>query len=332
MSSMSLSTARQASEKAPHPTTSLRKQHGAPTDGRMLFIWWRDFSRAHRLLIALTSLNVRGLSAVRLRLSRVKDFHMTITGPVKIGFALALFALWTFATWWFEGRIQTFSRPDAVFDRLVYTVVANIIIGVAAATALLRFLTRGSAHGRLMSGFASWQRTAVWAPLGFAIGLGLYFAQGAPSSEPIVLLNAYSQVFVVSTAEVVVCWSLVAATVALRIDASKRIAIPLAAVVASLLFGAYHFAHSAPFNTIGMVGFLSAIGLLTSIVFFLSHDVYATILFHNFLGTFGVVQALAAQDNLSAFQTVQAPLVGTAIVALLVLIAADTLIIRLRAS
>ena len=130
------------------------------------------------------------------------------------------------------------------------------------------------------------------------------------------MLNAYSQVFVVSMAEVVVCWSVAATMVALGIKASKWVAIPVAAAVASLLFGAYHFAHSPPFNTVGMVSFLSVIGLLTSAVFFVSRDVYATILFHNFLGMFGVVQALAAQDKLAVFQTVQAPLVGTALVAL----------------
>lgn len=253
---------------------------------------------------------------------------MAFTGPGRILSALALFIVWTFATWWFEGRIQTLSRPDAVLDRLVYTVVANVVIGIAVAALLLRFLLGGNAEGRSLAGFASWRRTLLWAPLGFAAGLGLYLALGAPASDPVVLLNAYSQVFVVSMAEVVVCWSVVAAMVALGIGASKRITIPVAAVVASLLFGVYHFAHSAPFNQIGMVGFLSAIGLLTSAVFFLSRDVYATILFHNFLGTLGVVQALAAQDGLSAFQTLQVPLIGTALLALLVLVAADLLLIR----
>jgi hypothetical protein len=77
-----------------------------------------------------------------------------------------------------------------------------------------------------------------------------------------------------------------------------------------------------------MVAFLSVIGLVTSVVFFVSRDVYATILFHNFLGTFGVVQALAAQDNLASFTSVQWPLICTAIIALLALIVADLLLIR----
>lgn len=250
------------------------------------------------------------------------------TSAARIAWAVGFMGLWTLGTWWFEGRIGTFSRPDSVIDRLIYTGVVNILIGVVAAVTLLGVLTRDDAKGRAFAGFDSWRRTALWAPLGFAVGLGLYFGQGAPSTDPVVLLNAYSQVFVVSMAEVIVCWSLVATMFVRGIDASNWIAIPVAAVLASLLFGVYHFAHSAPFNTIGMVAFLSVIGLLTSAVFFLSGDIYGTILFHNFLGMFGVVQALAAQDNLAAFESVQVPLVVTAVIALLVLIAADRLILR----
>lgn len=236
--------------------------------------------------------------------------------------------MWTLATWWFEGRIRTFSRPDAVLDRLVYAVVANVVIGVFAAAALLRFLTRDDPGGRALAGFGSWRRTAFRAPLAFAAGFGLYVVQGAPATGPVVLLNAYAQVFVVSVAEVMVCWSVLGTMVALGIDAPKWAAFSVAAIVASAVFGVYHFAHSAPFNTVGMVGLLSALGLLTSIVFFLSRDVYATILFHNFLGTFGVVQALAAQGKLDAFQTVEVPLVVTALAALCVLIGADRWLVR----
>lgn len=248
---------------------------------------------------------------------------MTVSSTSRVVWALGLFALWTFATWWFEGRINALARPAAVIDRLVYTSVANILIGVVVAVVLLRLLTRDDPAGRALAGFSSWRRTALWAPLGLIAGLGLYVLQGAPSTDPVVLLNAYSQVFVVSMAEVIVCWSVVAAMIAFSIDASKWIALPVAAITASLLFGIYHFAHSAPFNTVGMVAFLSVIGLLTSLVFFVSRDVYATILFHNFLGTFGVVQALAAQDNLATFTSVQWPLIGTAFVALLALIVVD---------
>ena len=64
-----------------------------------------------------------------------------------------------------------------------------------------------------------------------------------------------------------------------------------AAVAASLLFGVYHFAQSAPFNDAGMVAFLTGIGLATSAWWFLSRDAYGTAVFHNFFGVTAVAVA-----------------------------------------
>ena len=47
-----------------------------------------------------------------------------------------------------------------------------------------------------------------------------------------------------------------------------------------------------------MVALLTGVGFVTSAFFFLSRDIYATIVFHNFLGVFGVAQALAASGRL----------------------------------
>jgi len=193
---------------------------------------------------------------------------------------------------------------------------------------LLRWALSTSVMEWKTAGFGSFGRSVVWVPLGTVLGLVLFFGQGAPSTDPIVILNAFSQVFVVSAAEVLVCWSVVAGILALVINRSRWIAFPIAGIVASILFGIYHFAHSAPFNTMPMVAFLGMIGLLTSIFFFASRDVYATIVFHTFLGVFGVVRAAVAQDNFTSFETLQAPLVASALVALVVLIALDALLRR----
>jgi hypothetical protein len=253
---------------------------------------------------------------------------MPVNSVRIISWSVGLWLLWTLTTWWFEGRIGTFRRPDAVVDRLIYTAIANILIGVVGAALLLRYLLGDDAARLGHVGFGPLRRTAIWIPVGLALGLALYFGQGAPSTEPVVLLNAFAQVFVVSMAEVVICWALVGGMVALGIGGPRWVSITAAIVVASLLFGVYHFAHSAPFNTVRMVAFLSVIGLVTSAFFFVSRDVYATILFHNFLGVFGVVQALAAGQNIAAFQTPQVPLIATALVALAVLVAMDLMVIR----
>jgi len=253
--------------------------------------------------------------------------------------ALSLFIVWTVATWLLEGRIQTFLRPEAVIDRLIYVVVANLLIGIVGTGLVLRFAFASGGVDQSSTGFGARRPSAIWIATGIAIGLGLYLVQGAPSFDPIVIVNAYAQVFAVSVAEVLVCWAAVGGILWGAFGESQRlpgastsysrwIAAVAAAVIASALFGLYHFGHSPPFNRIGMVVFLSFIGLWTSAFFFISRDVYATIAFHNFLGVLGVVQALAAADQLATFATLQVPLLGTAIVALLVLIGMDVFVIR----
>lgn len=244
-----------------------------------------------------------------------------------IAAALCLWAIWTFATWWFEGRIGTFARPDAVADRLIYTGVVNVLIGIVGGALTLRYLLRNGALTKLDARLGRPAQTLLWVLVAFALGLTAYLGQGAPSVDAIVILNAFSQVLVVSIAEVVVCWAVVGGVLASTIFERNWLSIPTAALVASVLFGLYHFAHSAPFNTVGMVGFLTVIGLLTSAIFFVSRNVYATIVFHNFLGVFGVLNAMAAQDNLAAFQALQWPLVGTAAMALGVLVLVHSLLI-----
>jgi hypothetical protein len=126
----------------------------------------------------------------------------------------------------------------------------------------------------------------------------------------------------------VVCWTLVGGTIILGLRSIGQMHLAIAAITCSLLFGAYHFAHSAPFNTLRMVAIRSAIGLLTSAVFILTRDVYATLLFHNFLGTLGVIRALAAQNTLEQFATSRRLLIAVAIAGFSTLAAAEVFIVR----
>jgi hypothetical protein len=128
----------------------------------------------------------------------------------------------------------------------------------------------------------------------------------------------------VSFAEVVVCWALVGVSFeALARPKGKLIAILVGIITANLLFAVYHFAHSAPFNQLNMVLFLLIPGLLTSLVYFLGRDIYATILFHNFLGMTGVMQNI----DLTFFSQPLYPLYGLALISVLALIGADLLLV-----
>jgi hypothetical protein len=256
------------------------------------------------------------------------DLHRKFSGSA-LAAALVLFAVWTLATWVLEGRIDTLLRPEAVVDRAIYAIVANLLIGIAVAMAVLRMLIRKGWLTRRTAGFGRFTPSAVRLAMAFGLGLGFYMLQGAPSLEPLVLLNAFCQVLVVSAAEVVVCWAVVGATVKSLLEPRGRaVSIIGAALAASVLFGLYHFAHSAPFNTPGMVALLSVVGLVTSAVFFITRDVYATIIFHNFLGVFGVVQALAASGQLGAYADPQPSLLIMAAATIALLELADWMMLR----
>jgi hypothetical protein len=253
----------------------------------------------------------------------------SILPPAAAAVALALFGLWTLATWLLEGRTGTLLRPEAVADRIVYAVVANLLIGVVVAVAILRVLVRRNAVTRAATGFGRAAPAPVPLAVAAALGIAFYAVQGAPSLDLAVLTNAFAQVLVVSTAEVIVCWAVLAAAVeSWLMPRGGMVAWLGAAIAASILFGLYHFAHSPPFNTPPMVLLLTGVGLMTSLFFLVSRDVYATILFHNFLGVFGVVQALDAADELETFATLQPPLLAMAALTIAVLALCDWALLR----
>jgi hypothetical protein len=191
---------------------------------------------------------------------------------------------------------------------------------------VIRSLSRAGTVSSERAGFRGLAHATIAVAIGAVLGFAFYALQGAPSWNPIVLINAYSQVLVGSIAEILVCWAVVGSvSQALLQDRGRWISLILAALIASMFFGVYHFAHSPPFNTIPVVLFLTVVGLLTSVFFFASRDVYGTITFHNFLGILGVIRALEASGNLSAFERPIIPLLIMAVIAVALLIAAHVL-------
>jgi hypothetical protein len=242
-----------------------------------------------------------------------------------LALAIALYLAWVLVTYLLEGRILTFQRPEATGARLVYALIANIFIGIGGSVLVIRLLSNWGEISARQAGFRGLQHAVVAVVVGVALGSVFYALQGAPSFNPVVILNAYAQVLVVSVAEVLVCFAVVGSLSQSLLQAQGRwVSVILAAIVASVLFGVYHFAHSPPFNTIGLVVFLTVIGLLTSVFFFVSRDVYGTIAFHNFLGIFGVISALDASGNLASFERPVVPLLVMAVVTIAALIMAHS--------
>jgi membrane protease YdiL (CAAX protease family) len=250
-----------------------------------------------------------------------------------LSLAFVLYLVWVFATWLLEGRIHTLLRPEAMGARLSYALVANVLIGIGGSALVIRFVSRAGTLSPEQAGFRGLGHAAMAVVIGVVLGFAFYALQGAPSWNPVVLLNAYAQVLVGSIAEVMVCWAVVGSvSQALLQDRGRWVSLILAAIIASILFGFYHLAHSPPFNTVPVVVFLSAIGLVTSLFYFVSRDVYGTIAFHNFLGILGVMRALEASGNLSSFERPIVPLLVMAVIAVALLIAAHVFWINPRAA
>ena len=229
--------------------------------------------------------------------------------------ALALYALWVIATYLLEGLPGTLIRPEAVGLRLVYALIANLAIGILLPLWVIRRALRSGLGSPEDYGFSGARRTLLSVVAGGLAGYALFHLAQAEPAHPLVVLNSFAQVWVVSVAEIVVCWALVGATLHVALRSWNRIgAVLIAAVVASVLFGVYHFAHSAPFNEFGMVAFLTAIGFVTSLWWFVSRDVYGTSVFHNFFGVTGVLAALKAGGLVPERPELAVPLVITALV------------------
>jgi hypothetical protein len=247
---------------------------------------------------------------------------------MALSLAFGLYLVWVLATYLLEGRIRTLLRPEAMGARLSYALIANVLIGIGGSALLIRFLSRAGALSAERAGFRGLGHAAMAVAIGAVLGFGIYALQGAPSWNPVVLINAYSQVLVGSIAEVLVCWVVIGSvSQAVLRDRGRWVSVILAALIASVFFGVYHFAHSPPFNTVPLVAFLSVIGLVTSAFFFVSGDVYGTIAFHNFLGITGVIGALEASGNLGAFERPIVPLLVMAVIAVALLVAAQVFLL-----
>ena len=213
-----------------------------------------------------------------------------ITSPVL--WSIAVYLVWTLATYALEGRVNLLQQPT-IAGRYTYVLIANVLIGTIWAFWVLRSLLSSQAVSLIQMGFRSLGRTAVTIAIALGIGGGYLFFVRPPTWSLLVIINGYTQVLTVSIAEIVVCWALVGTNFELLTKSKgKPLSLLAGILAATLLFAVYHVGHSAPFNQIRMMLILLMPGIMTSLFYFISREIYATILFHNFQGTFGVLSNL----------------------------------------
>jgi hypothetical protein len=82
----------------------------------------------------------------------------------------------------------------------------------------------------------------------------------------------------------------------------------------------YHVSHSPPFTEDGMIVPLTGVGVLTSLVFLVGRDVYATMIVHNVLALKGVLAALVARGEVGHLERPSWPLLITAGASVLLLV------------
>jgi hypothetical protein len=237
--------------------------------------------------------------------------------------SVLIYIVWVFATYMLEGRINLFHGDDTL-GRIIY-VVANIVIGIVISSVVLRLSVRSGAYRLGQIGLRPLLRTIIFTLISGVVSFGIFVVQKPVTLNPVVVLNVFAQVFPISIAEVLVCWAVIGTSFeVLSKKAGKIVSLIVGIVVADVLFGIYHFAHSAPFNQVNMVFFLMIPGLGTSLVYFFARDLYAAIVFQNFMAAFGVMQSI----NLEAMIKPAYPLYITAFISILILVCFDVFYIR----
>ena len=239
--------------------------------------------------------------------------------------AILIYLMWTLATYFFEGRVDLLHKNDPV-GRLEYTIIANIVIGIVLSMIFVKYALSAGLFSARQIGLRSITNTAILTAVTSIVGFFLFYVQGPSTLNPTAITNVFLQTLPVSIAEVIVCWVIVGASVESLANnrlGKKKTSLIAGLLISTVVFGVYHFAHSAPFNQPQVVFFLMLPGILTGVVYFLGRNIYATIVFHNFQALFGVL----ASVPLSQMLQIQIPIVLLAGISIVTLIIMDNVVL-----
>ena len=236
-----------------------------------------------------------------------------------------VYLVWTLATYLLEGRIDLLQQPT-IAGRYIYVLIANVLIETIGAVWIIRSMLVSQGVLLAQLGFRPLGRTLLTVVIAVVIGI-VYLFLMRPAALPLLVIgNGFAQVLTVSIAEVVVCWALVGGSFELLTKSKgKLLCMTVVIIAATVFFSVYHIGHGAPFNQVKMMLILLAAGIATSLFYVISREIYATIVFHNFQGTVGVISNLANPEILN--RPIY-PLYFLLLLAVATLIGADLLLVR----
>ena len=269
--------------------------------------------------------------------------------------SISVYIIWTFATYFFEGRADLLQRVDPI-GRIEYAVVVNILIGTIFAFVMLRPSLRARFVTSKQLGFQSLRRVLILVVIAIVIGFVLFLTSNplAGSMNATVIVNIFAQTLPTSIAEVVVCWAVVGTvfeslvrskmhgkgdnpnwkngtelhlnwtSIRRKVTTISVFSLIVGGIVSIVLFGIYHIAHSPPFNQPNMVLFLMIPAILTSVFYFIGREIYSTITIHNFLALIGVSGSI----DVTGLTQPLYPVIIIAFISVLVLIASNVFVVR----
>jgi hypothetical protein len=87
--------------------------------------------------------------------------------------SVLVYVVWVFATYMLEGRINLFHRYDQA-GRILFVVLANMVIGQGASPVVLRISVRSGALRLEQIGLRPLVRTLIFVVVFGAVGLGIF--------------------------------------------------------------------------------------------------------------------------------------------------------------
>src|SRR5687767_9622220 len=107
---------------------------------------------------------------------------------------VVMYLAWVAATYLLEGLPQTLLRPEAAGLRMLYAVVANLIVGLGGSGLILAQLARRYGVPAATAGFRTVRRTLLSVVAAAALGAVAYAVQSPPARPLTMLINGFAQV------------------------------------------------------------------------------------------------------------------------------------------